>query len=204
MARIPGNDGVAGQIIPPTVEGVSILSFTGVEPDYFWAHIGIQTNSSPSLIGVTSITYNPTSMHEAFTLQFAQELTTLSFPNLVEASEGNVGISIYHCYALTEIDLSQLVNLEGPLQIYDCPSLTTVHLDSWVPRPYTGDYWFEFQDCALSEANVNAILAKFVAVPEIASGVIIRLGGGTNAAPSGQGITDADALVTRGVTLTTN
>ena len=62
---------------------------------------------------------------------------------------------------------------------------------------------FNVQNCALTAASVNALLARFVANAAYVSGSI-DLSGGTSAAPTGQGITDSATLTGRGVTVSTN
>jgi len=73
-------------------------------------------------------------------------------------------------------------------------------LDLWVPDAAYGA--FVFTNNALSADTVNVILARAVANTGFVG--TIQLDGGTNAAPTGQGITDKATLLTRGVTLTTN
>lgn len=53
-------------------------------------------------------------------------------------------------------------------------------------------------------ANTNAILADLVPFAGGVSGGTINLSGGTNAAPTGQGITDKAALILAGWTVNTN
>jgi hypothetical protein len=65
-----------------------------------------------------------------------------------------------------------------------------------------------FLSCALPSASINAILADFVAAHTAGriNGANLRLGlsGGTNGAPTGQGVTDRTFLVGLGAVITTN
>ena len=78
--------------------------------------------------------------------------------------------------------------------------LTTVSFPNYVPTNGHADI---YTINAFSAATVNAILARYIANAGFVSGSI-DISGGTNAAPTGQGITDKATLVTRGVTVTTN
>lgn len=69
-----------------------------------------------------------------------------------------------------------------------------------------GGFTLDFSTNALTAADVNAILsvcASAIGVYSLES-VTLDLSGGTNAAPTGQGITDKAALITAGWTVTTN
>jgi hypothetical protein len=72
-----------------------------------------------------------------------------------------------------------------------------------------GGLHVDFSDCALNAASVNNILHS-VLQSEIleggggGSGDTLQLQGGTNAAPTGQGILDKATLATMGCTVTTN
>jgi 3-methyladenine DNA glycosylase AlkD len=97
---------------------------------------------------------------------------------------------------LTSLDLGSLAT--AIVNIHDNPNLTDITLTNFVPTNDTKNY---FSENALSAATVNAILARFVANAAFVTGVI-DLSGGTNAAPTGQGLTDVTTLLARGVTVT--
>jgi hypothetical protein len=65
-----------------------------------------------------------------------------------------------------------------------------------------------FQNCALTSAMVNSMIADFRTAHTngLINGANLRLGinGGTNGAPTGQGITDRNFLVALGAVITTN
>ena len=63
---------------------------------------------------------------------------------------------------------------------------------------------FQAHNNQLTAAAVNAILAAFVAAGRTTGTRTLRLEGGSNAAPTGQGITDKATLESRGWTVTTN
>ena len=76
-------------------------------------------------------------------------------------------------------------------------------LFSW-QREHSGSPDADFSGCALSEASVNAVLANFATNIYGGGDQILNLSGGTNAAPTGQGLTDKATLIAAGWTVTTN
>jgi hypothetical protein len=98
---------------------------------------------------------------------------------------------------MTSLDLSALVTIgEMNIGIMGNTILESIDLSSFVPIS-KGKFYFSGN--ALTAESVNAILARFVANAEFVLGTI-DLSGGTNAAPTGQGLTDVDTLMARGVT----
>jgi len=92
------------------------------------------------------------------------------------------------------------VDVFDHITIANNTSLTTINLGAEFPdngKNYT------LNNNALNAATVNSVLALLVAEPSYVSGTVL-LNGGTNAAPSGQGIADKATLIGRGVTVTTN
>jgi len=63
---------------------------------------------------------------------------------------------------------------------------------------------FQAQNNLLTQADVDAILAAFVAANKTTGTRVLDLGGTGNAAPSAAGVTDKNTLVSRGWTVTTN
>ena len=142
----------------------------------------------PSLISVGGYFYAANS---------CPNLTSVSLPALVSTG----GMAILDCPLITEIDLPSYVGGSGAyLQIQNNSGLVTINLPVWVPAD--GDTQ-NFDNNALSAATVNHILARGVANPAFVSGAL-ELSGGTNAAPTGQGIADKATLQGRGVTVNTN
>lgn len=102
--------------------------------------------------------------------------------------------------SLTSVSLPAFTTAIGDLQISGNSSLVSVSLPVYLPTNGTS---IDLDSCALDAASVNHILARAVANPAYVSGSIF-LDGGTNAAPTGQGIIDKATLQGRGVTVTTN
>lgn len=112
------------------------------------------------------------------------------------------GDLVFDGATITKLELPVLTAIGGTgkkLSAVNCAVLTTVSLPVFVP--VNGNI-IDFSGCSLTAASVNHILARCVAAG-ITSGTI-TLTGGTNAAPTGQGVTDKAALLAAGVTLTTN
>lgn len=123
------------------------------------------------------------------------EIITLSLPLLTSAG----GLTCDSCPSLTTVSLPSLTTVAGDIHFDSCTALTTVSMPVIVFQ--NGQSIF-FDNCALNVASVNHILARGVA-----SGVTSAsffLDGGTSAAPSGQGATDAAALIAAGNTVLHN
>ena len=90
--------------------------------------------------------------------------------------------------------------------IRDNSALTSIDLGAFLPDNSGGTGFRAhngfFQNNALSAASVNHILARFVANANWNG--TLNLSGGTNSAPTGQGIIDKATLIARGATVTTN
>lgn len=137
--------------------------------------------------------------------------TTLLFPLLATAGGVNIGLcpllttlnisgftsaagnfAVQSCSSLVSLDLSALVSCEQLLCTLN-PSLSTVDVSAWVP---TNGKVQSLAGNALTDTSVNAILARCVANAGFVSGKI-DVSGGTNAAPTGQGIIDKATLNAR-------
>ena len=101
------------------------------------------------------------------------------------------------CTSLVSVDLTSMVHATSIVEMSSCTSLTTVAMPPAAQITSAG-----FGDCALNVGSVNAILASLVA--GAATGGTLDLPGGTNAAPTGQGILDVATLISRGWSVTTN
>jgi hypothetical protein len=124
-------------------------------------------------------------------------LVSFNFPSLI-ATQTNFAITSNA--SLVSFSVPSLVSLTGGCAVDSNPSLTSIDLSSWVPDDFST---YSFFANALSAATVNHILARCVANPAYANGQI-TLDGGTNSAPTGQGIADKATLQGRGVTVVTN
>lgn len=107
--------------------------------------------------------------------------------------------------SLTAISLPNLVTVGGDvlndaLAMTSNANLATIDLSSYVPTNGTN---IDLGNCALLAASVNHVLARCVANAAYVSGSV-KLGAGTNASPTGQGILDVATLTGRGVAVTTN
>ena len=100
---------------------------------------------------------------------------------------------------LTSLLLPEMTQVGKNFWIHGNANLVTLSIPQLLFLPATS---FNGSGCALNAASVNSVLARAVA-SGITTGTF-NLTGGTNAAPTGQGITDKAALITAGVTVTTN
>lgn len=137
-------------------------------------------SSFGSIPGLTEIIVNDASSLAGYDFETMDELTSLSFPNLVSIDPDNTQ--------------------GGYLWISDCSSLTSLSMPVYEP---TNGIDQTLSGNALDATSVNAFLARCVAAAGYVSGTI-DLSGGTNAAPTGQGAADVVTLTGRGVTVSTN
>jgi hypothetical protein len=104
--------------------------------------------------------------------------------------------------ALTTVDFSG-ATIVVQLELVDFSGLTSLNLSSMIQL--IGG--LSLSGCALPSANVNAILARLVLCTDLEGNPwagFADFSGGTNGAPTGQGLIDKAALITRGATITTN
>lgn len=107
--------------------------------------------------------------------------------------------------SLPSVNLSTCTNLES-ISIRNSPSVTTFNL----PTTLSNTTVVSGQGCALTASAVNDILVKLDAngkvnpTPGSASFYWVTLTGGTNAAPTGAGITAKTNLIAKGWNVTTN
>jgi len=191
----------------PSNAPMSALNF-GIE---HWDNDGTAVN------GLTSLTSHQTVAHYV-ELDGAPTLQSLNFPeltNLVSSmfllgnpviqtvsapllSSFGSSITIDNSPALTSVNLASLTNIGTDLVIRTNSSLATVTIGV-VSVLGVG---IHMNDNALTVASVNHVLAQCEA-----GGLLnktLRLDGGTNAAPAGQGIVDKNTLIARGWAVTTN
>jgi PKD repeat protein len=107
--------------------------------------------------------------------------------------------------SLPSVNLSTCTNLES-ISIRNSPSVTTFNL----PTTLSNTTVVSGQGCALTASAVNDILVKLDAngkvnpTPGSSSFYWVSLIGGTNAAPTGVGITAKNNLIAKGWSVTTN
>src|SRR5262249_33978907 len=100
---------------------------------------------------------------------------------------------------LTDLSFPRLETIGLELRLYQNPALRTVSLPA---LEHCGDIYAH--NCALDQPSVNALLRRLVEIGWAAPGRILRLNGGTNAAPTGQGVVDKTTLIAAGASVTTN
>lgn len=129
-------------------------------------------------------------------------LTTLSFPSLTSIGSGSKAGSIIvgTTFLSSTLSMPVLGNVFGNISMISCPNLTTITVPGLIPKNGSN---ISISGAKLDAATVNLILARCVANAAYVSGTI-TLTGGTNAAPSGQGMADKATLIGRGVTVNTN
>jgi hypothetical protein len=181
----------------PSLNGATDLSFEAtiyreLAPYDVWLVTGCPTLETVSFPNATEI-------DAYFYFLSLPALTTVSFPALVSQTDNNNSLIFQNNAALTSIDFPVLTNSSG-LRVSGSPLLTSISLPSLIPKNGRD---FNFGGNALDVATVNAVLARCVANAAYVSGTV-TLNGGTNAAPSGQGIIDKATLIGRGVTVNTN
>ena len=154
--------------------------------------------------GLTSITFNMEHCRDRIEIDGVPDVVEISFPKLTEVVPTSgmytSELKLNNMPSLTTVDLPVLTTVAGVFEIMANPLLTTINLASLVP---TNTDSYSFTENALSASTVNAILARFVANDAYVSGAVY-LNDGTNAAPTGQGLTDVTTLRARGVTVIVN
>lgn len=128
-------------------------------------------------------------------------LTSVSLPALATVDNAST-VQVHDNAALTSFSLPALATVDNGanVQVYDNAALTMLSLGSVI---FGDGSVLTFSGNALTDVSVNYILARCVANAAYVTGTV-DLSGGTNAAPTGQGITDKATLITRGVIVTTN
>jgi len=138
-------------------------------------------------------------------------MTSINFDSLQYINgrfSSGTAVYIRNCSNLTTVNIPDLVNnYSGAFQIYDNPNLTSITIGTIGTLKYFNDT-VDFSNNALSETSVNSILALLVSLDDTGGTSTfygnVDLSGGTNAAPTGQGLVDKATLEARGCTVTTN
>lgn len=168
------------------------------------AHVGAtnQNLTIASNLALTTANFNSLqSSTQAVVLNDSPLLVTLQLDRLVFV---NSFFSITGDSALSTLSLPALVTVcNFPLLGFlasNCTSLANVSFPKYLP---TKGRLQSFDNCALTEASVDHILARCVASANYTSGTV-NLSGGTNAVPGVQGQLDKATLIARGCTVLTN
>jgi hypothetical protein len=176
--------------------------------DSTWARVGPAAVTPPAseddfgltimgnIAGLTALTIVTETSALGYDIENTSELLTAAFTQLT--SSGQFVVS--NNSGLTSLSAPLMASVSGALQISGNAALASLDLSAFVPAD---GQFLNLDGNALDAAGVNLVLARCVANAAYASGTV-NLGGGTNAAPTGQGIIDAAALSERGVTVNTN
>jgi len=125
--------------------------------------------------------------------------TVLNSLNLASLATVGGGFNANANPLLTSLSFPALVSVTVNISIYDSVALTSFLAPLYLP---SGGAGFDASNCALDAASVNHILARHVAAGVTTNNIF--LDGGTNAAPTGQGIADKAALILAGNNVHTN
>lgn len=131
-----------------------------------------------------------------FVIDNSPLLVNVNVPLLTGISNG---ISLSTSSGLINIDFPSLASTVGDFNFSNCTALTTITLPLWIP---SDSYIYNFGFCNLDATSVNLILHRCALAG--LSNATIFLDGGTNSAPTGQGLIDKAALIVAGNTVTTN
>ena len=182
-------------------------------------NIGFNANPSISTFNLNSLTTVNEINVQAGTSTNPATLNLSSLTTIRELNINNSGIStinlnslttvgyeinFYRVNLLTSLDLSSLTTFStgsNGFNISECSGLTTVNISGLTTIPLT--LYISFYGCALNVTTVNDILIKIAAISPTGTGAI-ELTGGTNAAPTGAGLTAKTTLQSNGWTVSTN
>lgn len=135
-------------------------------------------------------------------------LVTMSCPALVTIG---VNATVQSCASLTTFSLPAMVTYGGTIDLHSSNgNLTTVTLGTNGTLLSIAGPTIDVSGQKLTSASVNAILSLLVSLNGSGgttlwgAGKTLTINGGTNAAPTGQGVTDKATLIARGATVTTN
>lgn len=168
--------------------------------------------TSLDLSSLTTVGNSPlaSALTSGYGLTFSNiKVSTLSLPALTSTSY----IEVTGCTSLTSVSFAALTTIfkdsngsGGGMNISGSSLLTTITLSALTTIPTTNPGNYYFNNNALNVTTVNAILTKFAAIAPTVTGTgrTLDLSGGTNAAPTGAGLTAKSTLQSGGWTVTTN
>lgn len=160
----------------------------------------LQTTGSTEAISNTQLSAinfpSLISYNDYFSINDNPRLKSIDFPALIE---GDFTFDCYRNPLLTTLNFPVLEPLFGNLLGGTCPSLTAVNVPNIL---FQNGITIDFSGCALTSSSVNQILSR--AEFDSLSTAVIKLSGGTNAAPTGQGLIDKATLISNGCTVATN
>lgn len=132
-----------------------------------------------------------------FSLSGCSALPSLA-ANALNAVNGS-SFSVMNCSLLTSISLTALNALGGDFVFSNCPVLVTLNIPQAV---FMAGAAIDGSGDALNAGSVNQVLSRGVAGGTTFAD--FELAGGTNAAPTGQGLADKATLIAAGNTVNTN
>jgi hypothetical protein len=202
--------GVYGNMVFTGCPNLNTISINSDSPPTFGS-IGcgdITVANSTTLTGVTiggsTATYGNVSITGCTALQFVN----LYSNSLSPAIPSFLSLNFSNCTAVTEISTFAGYEISTPsLNVSGCSALATLSVPSATLTTVTmttlpAATTVGLQGCALNVASVNAILVALDA--NGLSGGAVYLDLGTNAAPTGAGITAKNNLIAKGWTVATN
>ena len=133
-------------------------------------------------------------------------LTSFNFNALTSVGAiGSGRLDLGSCTSLTTAGFPALTSVTGDgvteISVGSCTLLSSWNAPNWLPKN-SAAFVKRFNACALNAASVNQVLARGVAAGTTVADY--ELSGGTNAAPSGQGVADKATLIGAGNTVNTN
>lgn len=193
--------------ISPEIVEVRAYSAPGITSFTLTGDASLTSVSFGNLDGLTLLSLNTNSIIQGFSfnslvtiatldLSLSDLLSVINLPNLVTSS---VDLLITGNAVLTNLSLPSLVSAIGGLAISFNPTLVSVSLPNWVPTDGT---IIAMNDNALNASSVNLVLARLVLAG--VTTCVVTLSGGSNSAPTGQGIIDKNLLNAAGNTIITN
>lgn len=174
----------------PVGNDVYVTSAPAPSPDELVSIVGNFFSNNSSVLTILSLPAL-VSVND-FTVYNNATLTTINTPLLATGGAFYIALNP----VLTGLSFPSLTT-SAAFYANDNPALTAFFAPNWLPSADVN-----FVGCALDAASVNHILARCVAAG--LSGFTVDVSGGTNAAPTGQGIADVATLTGAGNTVTTN
>lgn len=175
------------------ITSMTEVNFLGENTGNFFVMIGqpnLTTARFPNLITTNGLQVSS-----------CPKLTSVEVPLLASSTSGGQ-VSFDTNVTLTNIAFPSLVSVGFNFTLRTSPLLSSVTFNPNIIFATGGSRQYLFNGCAFPAELVNFILARLRASNVV--GVAINLTGGTNAAPTGQGLLDKAALITAGNTVNTN
>ena len=151
---------------------------------------------------IVSILYTIEIVDVAFT-----SINLSSLESMSDASNVGYSMDIRECLELTTVNIPELVYSSHAIEISNNPNLTSLTLGTIGTLKNINDF-VRLSNNALNVGSVNGVLALLVSLDGTNGTELfntnVYLNEGTNAAPTGQGITDVQTLIDRGCDVQTN